>query len=133
MTQGPFQTKWLGGQKMIYSKNDISKFYTNSLNTYLTEGYTVNITSMSGSQGEDAKIDLVKGDYVVRILADSEYVIGFGDIYKILVLSYKNTGSDLYWNNRGNILDEYYFIRTKDRRNYRIADEDEVAQIKLNR
>lgn len=118
---------------MIYSKNDIQDFYTKVLNSYLTEGYTVNITSMSGSQGEDAKIDLVKGDYVVRILADSEYVIGFGDIYKILVLSYKNTGSDLYWNNRGNILEECYFIRTKDRRNYRIADEDEVAQIKLNR
>ena len=116
---------------MIYSKNDIQDFYTKVLNSYLTKGYMVNIRSMRGSQGEDAKIDLVKDGQVVRIILNTVYDIDLGEYYTVKALGFKDNGSDIYWSFRGDTLEEYYFIRTKDRRNYQMADEEEVNRLKL--
>ena len=115
---------------MIYSKNDIQDFYTKVLNSYLAKGYMVNIRSMRGCQGDDARIDLVKDGQVVRIIHDTVYDIDFGEYYTVKALGFKDNGSDMYWSFRGDTLEEYYFIRTKDRRNYQMADEDEVNRLK---
>ena len=115
---------------MIYSKNDIQDFYTKVLNSYLAKGYMVNIRSMRVSHGDDAKIDLVKDGQVVRIIHDTAYDINFREYYTVKALGFKDYGSDVYWSPRGDILEEYYFIRTRDRRNYKMADEEEVNLLK---
>lgn len=115
---------------MIYSKNDIQDFYTKVLNSYLAKGYMVNIRSMRGLQGEDARIDLVKDGQIVRIAHNTAYDINFREYYTVKVLGFEDYGSDVYWNGRGDTLEEYYFIRTKDRRGYQMADEEDVNRIK---
>lgn len=46
---------------------DINKRYTEIVTEYMAKGYTINTASMSGSQGEVAKIDLTDGNDIIRI------------------------------------------------------------------
>lgn len=50
---------------------DINKRYTEIVNEYLTMGFTINTATMSGSQGEVAKIDLTDGSEIIRVLIRS--------------------------------------------------------------
>ena len=45
---------------------DINKFFTSCLRVYLLAGYTINAGTMSGTQGELAKVDLTDGKEIVR-------------------------------------------------------------------
>lgn len=54
---------------MRYS--DINKRYTEIVAEYMAKGYTINTATMSGSQGETAKIDLTNGTEIIRIMIDS--------------------------------------------------------------
>ena len=49
---------------------EINKIFTNKVNEYLANGYTINSATMSGSQGEVAKIDLTNGNEIIRIMID---------------------------------------------------------------
>lgn len=53
-------------------KFEINKKFTEIVNNYISDGYVINLVSMSGSQGEECKVDLVKGDQLVRIWTNSE-------------------------------------------------------------
>lgn len=46
---------------------EINAIFTNTVNEYMSKGYTINTATMSGHQGEIAKVDLRKGDDVIRI------------------------------------------------------------------
>ena len=50
---------------------DINKRYTEIVTEYLSKGYIINTATMSGSQGEFAKIDLTNGKEIIRVLLDS--------------------------------------------------------------
>lgn len=50
---------------------EINTRYTEIVTEYMTKGYTVNTSSMGGSQGEIAKIDLTDGNEIIRILVTS--------------------------------------------------------------
>lgn len=47
---------------------EINKRYTEIVTAYMNKGYTINTASMSGTQGEIAKIDLTDGTEIIRIL-----------------------------------------------------------------
>lgn len=47
---------------------DINKRYTEIVSEYIAKGFTVNTATMSGSQGEVAKIDLTDGSEIIRVL-----------------------------------------------------------------
>lgn len=95
---------------MIYTKNDISKFYSNVVKENLEYG-DINIPSMSGSQGEDSRIDINLGDgRVRRVLIDTIYDISIGNITVIKVIDFKDTGSNLYWNDKGDLVQDFYFV-----------------------
>lgn len=51
-------------------RQDISKRFTEIVTEYIGKGYVFNTTTMSGSQGEDAKVDLTNGKEVIRVLLD---------------------------------------------------------------
>ena len=57
----------------IFKNSDIDKVYTNIVAKYISMGYTINTRDMAGSQGEIAKIDLVKDDEYIRILVDNVF------------------------------------------------------------
>ena len=47
---------------------DINKMFTAEVSKYLACGYHFNTASMSGSQGETAKVDLTNGTEIIRVL-----------------------------------------------------------------
>lgn len=50
---------------------DINNRFTQIVTEYITQGYTFNTSSMGGSQGEIANIDLTNGKEIVRIVVSS--------------------------------------------------------------
>ncbi len=83
-------------------EKDIENAFTTKVAQYLADGYVFNLTTMNGSQGESGKVDLRKGDEVIRILLDMRYE---GDFEICYLLVGRNTnrlhGSrlDTIWNN----------------------------------
>lgn len=114
---------------MLYSKEDISKFYTSLVSTYINLGYIVNIQSMRGSQGDDSKIDLVKGAQIVRIKINSIHDIYVRTYYVVSVLRFRNTGTDLYWNHKAESSTNHYFLMANDRTNYYMVSEKRFNKI----
>lgn len=51
---------------------DINKEFTRIINNYIKAGYIFNPRSMGGSQGEIGKVDLVKGEELIRVWLDKE-------------------------------------------------------------
>ena len=45
----------------------IDKVLSEKVLAYMMEGYTINTKSMTGHQGEEGKVDLVKGDVLIRV------------------------------------------------------------------
>lgn len=52
--------------------NDINKIFTEKVTELITQGYTINVATMGGSQGEIGKVDLVKGEELIRVWLTSE-------------------------------------------------------------
>lgn len=50
----------------------INKVFTDKVAEYIARGYIINVHSMRGSQGEEGKVDLVKGDELIRIWINRE-------------------------------------------------------------
>lgn len=50
---------------------DINNRFTQIVAEYIAQGYTFNTSSMGGSQGEIANIDLTNGKEIIRILVDN--------------------------------------------------------------
>ena len=67
-------------------RKEIDKIFTLMVNEYLAKGYTINTNTMGGSQGEIARVDLVRmGDYVRIWLSTGCDYRGGGDYYVITV------------------------------------------------
>lgn len=85
---------------------DIGKLFTQRVNEYLNKGYYYCINTMSGTQGEDAKIDLTNGKDVVRIFVDRKYNSdSMLNTIEVCVGVYKgkidyNSFLDIIWNNK---------------------------------
>lgn len=57
------------------NKDDISRIYTAKIAELLSAGYQINPWTMSGSQGEIAKVDLTNGSEIIRVLIEKSYDI----------------------------------------------------------
>ena len=57
------------------NKDDISRIYTSKIAELLSAGYQINPWTMSGSQGEIAKVDLTNGSEIIRVLIEKSYDI----------------------------------------------------------
>lgn len=98
---------------------DINKRYTEIVSEWIGKGYTFNTSSMNGSQGEHAKIDLTNGAAIIRILVTTfsdwknctegvEIVVG-----KCTDKVKPNDGSgyETIWNDRLDVLHQERFYR----------------------
>ncbi len=121
---------------------DINKRFTEIVNEYLSNGYTINTSTMSGSQGETARVDVTDGTEVIRIVLDSFYT-GYTGLegMKILVGRAEadvkpHLGGDRYivWNNRLEVLRSESFYKIGSSRNggafYGSESEAEAANSK---
>lgn len=50
---------------------DINKRFTEIVAEYIGKGYIINSSSMRGSQGETAKVDLTNGTEIIRVMINS--------------------------------------------------------------
>ena len=50
---------------------DINKRFTEVVAEYIAKGYVIHTTTMNGSQGETAKVDLTNGKEVIRVMLDT--------------------------------------------------------------
>lgn len=55
-------------------RNDIDKVFSQKVLEYLTEGYIIHTPSMAGNQGEEGKIDFIKGDTLIRVWIEKEFL-----------------------------------------------------------
>ena len=55
------------------NRTNIEKDFTKTIQDYLSKGYYIHMNTMSGCQGEIAKVDLTNGKEVIRIFLDSNY------------------------------------------------------------
>ncbi len=57
---------------MNYKKQDIDRIFTETVAGLLAQGYQINPSTMNGTQGEIARVDLSKGDDLLRVWLDEE-------------------------------------------------------------
>lgn len=122
---------------------DINAIYAQKVTEYLTAGYTINVNTMNGSQGEIAKIDFRKGSEVIRVLLHQETI--WGDNFRTAdaiiltvgrcdderVINACGFGRDaIIWNERLDVIEERVFFEIGSRRDadwYLEGEEGEAA------
>ena len=106
---------------------EINAIYTQKVAEYIANGYTINTNTMSGHQGEIAKIDVRKGTEVIRILMDSDrktfnhaIVIIVGRCTEEGIGEITNQRDLTIWNNRLEIIEKRTFWQME--KDYREVD-----------
>lgn len=69
---------------------ELNAAFTAKVQEYLNNGYTFNLNTMAGHQGEIAKVDLTNGTEIIRIVMDKEPTERIG-CNKIVLLVGRNT------------------------------------------
>lgn len=82
------------------NKDDISRIYTAKIAELLPAGYQINPWTMSGSQGEIAKVDLTNGSEIIRVLIETSYEFRIGEIVTITIGKVVEQGGLTIWNHR---------------------------------
>lgn len=106
---------------------DINRKFTETVSSYIAQGYIINTASMSGSQGEIAHIDLTDGKQIVRVLLDSftewedyNQLEGLKLVVGIAADNVKpndNQRGDVIWNNRLDVIScEKFYKRSMSAR-----------------
>lgn len=106
-------------------RKEIDTLFTNKIREYLDKGYIIHTYTMSGSQGEQAKVDLYNDTEIIRILITSHYRTSISGLKLIIG---RNTNkvygrpTDIIWNNDLQIIEEHEFIKLSD--NYFVTPEE---------
>lgn len=132
---------------MLLKREDIEREYTKKISEYLGQGYVVNLASMNGTQGEEAKIDLRKGNEVLRIYLDKsalyptktegkEKYLSYVDALSLIIKRYVEDGdfySDTLWLKDGEEIyrkDYYYVVKNRKKGGEILVDTvDEILRI----
>lgn len=100
---------------------DIENIMTAKVTEFITTGYILNAATMSGHQGEIAKVDLRKGDEIIRVLLTSRSAWNDDGCYQVTTLTVGrntekirkshpfDTMANTIWNNRLEIIEERNF------------------------
>lgn len=80
------------------NKDDISRIYTSKIAELLSSGYQINPWTMSGSQGEIARVDLTNGSEIIRVLIETSYEFPIGNIVTITIGRVVEQGGLTIWN-----------------------------------
>ena len=88
---------------------DVDKIFARLVDEYIGNGYVINTRTMKGSQGEIAKVDLMKDGDFIRIYLDSGYDHKLSVDCLVLVVgrAVKPVGDGVVWNNDLEDVDRY--------------------------
>ena len=92
---------------------EIDRKFTAEVAGYIERGWIINSSTMSGSQGEIAKVDLTDGNLIVRILLE-KFSIELQDGYRLTVGVVKPGSNRTIWNNQLEILSQESFYRANE-------------------
>lgn len=112
-------------------RKDIENIYTDTIREYLDNGYRIYYSTMGGSQGEIAKIDLTNDKEVIRILLESKTenyrehpIHKYMDLDYLAIIVGRNTDklwgdtfSDIIWNQHLELISEIRFYKIGRRNN----------------
>lgn len=99
---------------------DINRKFTEIASEYIKRGFTINIGTMGGSQGEEGHVDLTNGEIVIRVLLDR--FVDCGELaldgYEIIVGASTDDAKPneydrgVIWNNRLDVVEhhKFYFV-----------------------
>ena len=120
------------------NSKQIESIFTAKVSEYITKGYTISTATMSGSQGEVAKVDFRKGNEIIRILLTNETAWGDHGTFRcasITVGRYTeqirrsqpfDTMCNTIWNNRLEVIEQRNFYSVDNRSNYFTEDLSEI-------
>ena len=123
---------------------EIEKIYTDKIAEYLAKGYTINPATMSGHQGEIAKIDLKKDDEIIRILLDRTHCwdrVNDRDVDAVVLKVGRNTDTftklrrpfdtwNTVWNEHLEILEQRFFYQICNDADYFTESAEEYFAMK---
>lgn len=120
---------------------DINEKYSNIIHHYMMNDYVINSTTMSGSQGEIAHIDLTNGKEIIRILVERFYsYTDYIDGVKIVVgkctdkvTPHTNHGFNTIWNEHLELIQEGRFYESGVRGNDYFVDYDTAHEAQQKR
>lgn len=106
----------------IYRTKDINELFTKVVQKYLAQGLSVNLNTMSGSQGEIAKVDLTDGEHIYRIRIEKEHHFEKHiDILRLEVRLYEANNDKIddsfhtLWNSQGQLIENINFYELDGR------------------
>ena len=123
-------------------KHEIEAIFTAKVQEYILKGWRINTTTMSGNQGEIAKIDLTDGNDIIRILLESksEWSREYHNETEAVILTvgrsieqfqqrpHSNPFDTMFptlWNNKLEILEQRTFYQINRDDDFFTEDEDE--------
>lgn len=117
------------------NSKQIESIFTAKVSEYITKGYTISTTTMSGSQGEVAKVDFRKGNEIIRILLTNE--TEWDEIGRTSIIVGRNTEPlrksspfdtmcSTIWNNRLEVIEQRDFYSVDSSSNYFTEDISEI-------
>lgn len=95
---------------------EIEAIFTQKVNELIQKGYTFNCNTMSGHQGEIAKVDLRKGNEIIRVLMCTEYS-RTADMLSVIVgrsPKISNRRYETIWNGNLEIVEELKFYKVSE-------------------
>lgn len=112
----------------IIKSKDIRTAFTQKVKEYLDKGMDISVRTLSGSQGEIAKVDFTDGKYVYRILLHTSYdylnkdfFYGRLEMVELIVERFEDDGRPeldtwgTLWNGRGEQIENKKYYNIKDR------------------
>ncbi len=122
---------------------DINNRFTRIVAEYIAQDYTFNTSSMGGSQGEIANVDLTNGKEIIRILVEnfSDWRENVEGVKIVIgkstdrVIPHSGHGFETVWNTHLEVIYTEFFYKTGRRGNYYGTKEeaDAARNISLER
>lgn len=108
---------------MFKTINDINKAFTQVIAEYMAKGMVVNTQTMSGTQGEKAKIDLTDGNGIYRIMVadgyeddvDGRHHYEWLETREITVERFETDNFGTLWNGSGEVIFKKVFYKINRR------------------
>lgn len=119
---------------------EIDNELTKIVASYLVKGYIINTNSMNGHQGEEGKVDLVKGEELIRVWLERECKFRgdsypfFGYIMKLRVGRWDYPAIESIKYGRTAWMDDFYILQETDYyqvgTNWYLSDLNEAIRVK---
>ena len=106
---------------------ELNTIFTAKVNEYLAKGYTFNTETMSGHQGEIAKVDLTNGEEIIRVIMERKHSWELGECFTITVgraTEVEPGITDTIWNNKLEVLGQEIFHQAAYGSDYLITREE---------